>query len=194
MALADVLQGRTRCASIHRNHPAQPRFNLWLRVGARHAFPCQRPDRSRGCGRPGERWRAGRTAWSRESATRLHPNGSRASRFPLLEGESSLEGLFAFRPTKQDTHASRDAPTSPAKAADRPGRRVSSRRSLPCPRARAFALGLAVWRDSLRRTPPRRRRFVVRRRSRQQPTAARIWVAPDGIVTSCWRFGSVLRF
>ena len=65
--------------------------------------------------------------------------------------------------------------------------------------ARAFALGLglglAVWRDSLRRTRPWRRRALQwRRRSRQQPTAARNSVAPDGIVTSCSRLGSVLRF
>jgi hypothetical protein len=73
----------------------------------------------------------------------LRPNGNRASRFPFLEGESSLEGLFDFRPTKEDTHASRVVPTSPAKAADRLGRQVSSRRSLPCPRgARGVALGL----------------------------------------------------
>lgn len=158
--------------------------------------PYQRPDRSRGCGRWGDRWRAGRTARSRESATRLRPNGSRASRFPLLEGGSSLEGPFAFRPTKQDTHASRVAPTSPAKAADSSGKAGLESEVVALPQgARAFALGLAVWRDSLRRTPPWRRRALQwRRRSRQQPTAARNSVAPDGIVTSCSRLGSVLRF
>lgn len=60
----------------------------------------------------------------------------------LLEGGSSLEGPFAFRPTKQDTHASRVAPTSPAKAADfvwEGGSRVGGR--CPAP-ARA---GVCAW-------------------------------------------------
>jgi hypothetical protein len=114
----------------------------------------------------------------------------------LLEGGSSLEGPFAFRPTKQDTHASRVAPTSPAKAADSSGKAGLESEVVALPqRARAFALGLAVGRDSRRRTPPWRRRALQwRRRSRQQPTAARNSVAADGIVTSCSRLGSVLRF
>ena len=178
IALADVLQGadavRFDSPSAMRRSPIQP----WLRWEPGMRSLTNAPIVIAGVV-VGDPWRAGRTRWLRGSATRFRPNGNRASRFPLLEGESSLGGLFAFRPTKEDTRASRVAPTSPSKAADRLGRRVSSRRSLPCPRARVrFALGLAVWRDSLRRTPPWRRRFAVRRRSRQQPMAARNSVAP----------------
>jgi hypothetical protein len=92
----------------------------------------------------GDGWRAGRTASSHESASRLRPNGNRASRFPILEPESRLEGLLAFRPTKE-------APTvRESHRLRRPKRRivwegrVSSGRSLPCPRARPLGLaGLA---------------------------------------------------
>jgi hypothetical protein len=119
-------------------------------------------------------WRAGRTASSRGRRAGLARMAIAHRDFPILEGPVGLS-------TDQgSTHGSRVAPTSPAKAADRLGRRVSGWRSLPCPRARALAVGLVVWRDSVRRTPPWRRRFVMGRRSRQQPTAARNSVAPEG--------------
>ena len=144
MALADVLQGRSRCAWIHRSHPPQPRFNLgggWepgmrsltnapivvagLVVG--EPLADERPDRA-----------SRRHGFARMAIA--------ASRFPLLEGESSLEGLFAFRPTKEDTQASPVSPTSPAKAADRlaGGSRVSGRCPAPgCVGVCAWACGLA---------------------------------------------------
>ena len=114
------------------------------RVGARHAFPYQRPDRSRGCGRRGT----------------VGGPGERPGRASRRHG---FESVVVALPQG----------------------------------ARAFALGLAVRRDSLRRTPPWRRRALQwRRRSRQQPTAARNSVAPDGIdlVLETWFRSPLLQF
>ncbi len=128
-------------AAIRRG-PIQP----WLRVAGRHALPYQRRDRSRGCGLrgtvggPGEvhRRASRRPGFARMAIARRDFRSSKAS--------LRLEGLFAFRPTKKDTHASRVAPTSAAKAADRLGRgsRVGGRCPAPgragvC----AWACGLA---------------------------------------------------
>jgi hypothetical protein len=142
----------------------------------------------------GDGWGAGATtASARESETQLRPNGNpapRRARLPILEGESSREGRLAFRPTKEDTHAS---PVSPGQSGNRLGTRGLELPVVALPQGRAVvSLGMAVWRDALRRTP-RWRRFAVRWRFRQQPTAAMNSGADDGTPRPRGsRLGSVL--
>ena len=165
MAPADVRQGRTRCAWIHRSHPPQPRFNLgcgW-EPGMRSLTSAPIVVASVVVGGPlagranGLVARVGDTAspeW--QSRVEVSPPRRRVfARGPVrLSTDQARHPRFASRTdfAGQSGGSSGKAGLEPEIVALPQG-------------ARVFALGPAVWRDSLRWTPPWRR-FAMRRRSR----------------------------